>query len=54
VPHISYVDPDPVTDPDLARYLGDARAHGWPRLESQAIGAHVPAGQVSVGARVVT
>lgn len=40
---ISYVDPDSVTDPDLVRYLADARAHGTPRLESQAIRAHVPA-----------
>ncbi len=43
MPRISYVDPDSVTDPDLARYLADARAHGTPRLESQAIRAHVPA-----------
>jgi AhpD family alkylhydroperoxidase len=40
---ISYVDPDAVTDPELAGYLADARAHGTPRLESQAIRAHVPA-----------
>ena len=43
MPRISYVDPDSVTEPDLARYLDDARAHGTPRLESQAIRAHVPA-----------
>jgi AhpD family alkylhydroperoxidase len=43
MPRISYVDPDSVTDPDLARYLADARAYGTPRLESQAIRAQVPA-----------
>src|SRR5580700_11660231 len=43
MPRISYVDPDSVTEPDLARYLADAREHGTPRLESQAIRAHVPA-----------
>jgi AhpD family alkylhydroperoxidase len=43
MPRISYVDPDSVTEPDLARYLDDARVHGTPRLESQAIRAHVPA-----------
>jgi AhpD family alkylhydroperoxidase len=43
VPRISYVDPDSVTDPGLAQYLAEARAHGTPRLESQAIRAHVPA-----------
>ena len=40
---ISYVDPDSVTDPELAGYLSDAREHGTPRLESQAVRAHVPA-----------
>ena len=40
---ISYVDPGTVTDPELAGYLADAREHGTPRLESQAIRAHVPA-----------
>jgi hypothetical protein len=30
-----------VTDPELARFLADARMHGTPRLESQAIRAHV-------------
>ena len=43
MPRISYVDPDSVTDPELAGYLADARDHGTPRLESQAIRAHVPA-----------
>jgi alkylhydroperoxidase family enzyme len=40
---ISYVDLGTVTDPELAGYLADAREHGTPRLESQAIRAHVPA-----------
>jgi AhpD family alkylhydroperoxidase len=40
---ISYVDPGTVTHPELAAYLADAREHGTPRLESQAIRAHVPA-----------
>lgn len=40
---ISYVDPDSVTDPELAGYLEDSRRYGTPRLESQAIRAHVPA-----------
>lgn len=39
----SYVDPGTVTDPELAGYLADAGVHGTPRLESQAIRAHVPA-----------
>jgi alkylhydroperoxidase family enzyme len=40
---ISYVDPDTITDPELAGYLDHARRHGTPRPESQAIRAHVPA-----------
>src|ERR1700692_832888 len=43
MPRISYIDPDSVHDPDQARYLAEARTHGTPRLESQAIRAHVPA-----------
>lgn len=43
MPRISYVDPDSVTDPELAGYLEDSRRYGTPRLESQAIRAHVPA-----------
>jgi AhpD family alkylhydroperoxidase len=43
MPRISYIDPDSVQDPDQARYLAEARTHGTPRLESQAIRAHVPA-----------
>jgi AhpD family alkylhydroperoxidase len=42
VPRISYVDPTSVTDPELAGYLEDSRTYGTPRLESQAIRAHVP------------
>jgi alkylhydroperoxidase family enzyme len=40
---ISYIDPATVTDPTVAHYLEEARTHGTPRLESQAIRAHVPA-----------
>ncbi|HEY2044615.1 MAG TPA: carboxymuconolactone decarboxylase family protein [Jatrophihabitans sp.] len=40
---ISYVDPSTVTDETVARYLDLARTYGTPRLESQAIRAHVPA-----------
>lgn len=43
MPRISYVDPASVTDPDLVGYLEDSRRYGTPRLESQAIRAHVPA-----------
>lgn len=39
---ISYVDPDSITDPELRSYLDASLAHGTPRLESQAIRAHVP------------
>lgn len=39
---ISYIDPASVTDPELAGYLDDSRQFGTPRLESQAIRAHVP------------
>ena len=42
MPRISYVDPSTVTDPELAGYLADSRRYGTPRLESQAIRAHVP------------
>ncbi|MDA2893451.1 carboxymuconolactone decarboxylase family protein [Mycolicibacterium sp. BiH015] len=40
---ISYVNPDSITDPNLARYIADSRRYGTPRVESQAIRAHVPA-----------
>lgn len=43
MPRITYVDPSTITDPELAGYLEDARLHGTPRPESQAIRAHVPA-----------
>lgn len=43
MPRISYVNPADVTDPDLVRALEDSRTYGTPRLESQAIRAHVPA-----------
>lgn len=43
MPRITYVDPETITDPELAGYLEDARLHGTPRPESQAIRAHVPA-----------
>jgi AhpD family alkylhydroperoxidase len=42
MPRISYVDPASITDPELAGYLEDSRTYGTPRLESQAIRAHVP------------
>jgi AhpD family alkylhydroperoxidase len=40
---ISYVEPSTVTDPGLAALLEESRTYGTPRLESQAIRAHVPA-----------
>ncbi|MBB5162342.1 carboxymuconolactone decarboxylase family protein [Mycobacterium sp. AZCC_0083] len=43
MPRISYVDPDSITDPELAGYIADSRKYGTPRVESQAIRAHVPA-----------
>ncbi len=43
MPRISYVEPHTITDPDQAGYLEQARVHGTPRPESQAIRAHVPA-----------
>lgn len=43
MPRISYVDPASVTSPDLAAILETSRRHGTPRLESQAVRAHVPA-----------
>lgn len=42
MPRIEYVDPGQVTDPEILGYLEDARLHGAPRPESQAIRAHVP------------
>ena len=43
MPRISYVEPSTVSDPELAAALEDSRTYGTPRLESQAIRAHVPA-----------
>ena len=43
MPRISYVRPENVTEPDLAAILEESRTYGTPRLESQAIRAHVPA-----------
>ncbi len=43
MPHISYVDPSTVSDPEIAGYLERARLEGTPRPESQAIRAHNPA-----------
>jgi AhpD family alkylhydroperoxidase len=40
---ISYVLPENVTEPDLVEILQQSRTFGTPRLESQAIRAHVPA-----------
>lgn len=40
---ISYVDPQSLTDPELVRYLEDARRFGTPRPETQAIRSNVPA-----------
>lgn len=40
---ISYVRPEDVTEPDLVEILQQSRTFGTPRLESQAIRAHVPA-----------
>ncbi len=43
MPRIPYPDPATITDPEILGYLEDARVHGAPRPESQAIRAHVPA-----------
>jgi len=43
MPHIPYVDPADVTDPEIRGYLELARREGTPRPESQAIRAHNPA-----------
>ena len=43
MPRISYVDPATITDPELAQFIEDSRTYGTPRVESQAIRAHVPA-----------
>ncbi|MGB9183267.1 MAG: carboxymuconolactone decarboxylase family protein [Solirubrobacteraceae bacterium] len=41
-PHISYVDPTTVTDPELLAIMERARTLGTPRPESQAIRLHNP------------
>lgn len=43
MPRIPYPDLSAITDPEILAYLEDARVHGAPRPESQAIRAHVPA-----------
>jgi hypothetical protein len=43
VARISYVNPASLTDPELVRYLEEARRYGTPRPETQAIRSHVPA-----------
>lgn len=40
---IGYVDPASITDPELRRYMKDARRIGTPRPETQSIRSHVPA-----------
>ena len=40
---ISYVDAGSLADPELRRYIDDARRIGTPRPETQSIRSHVPA-----------
>ena len=42
MPHISYVDPATVEDPELRAIMERARVYGTPRPESQAIRLHNP------------
>jgi hypothetical protein len=42
MPRINYPDISQITDPEILGYLEDARLHGAPRPESQAIRANVP------------
>src|SRR5262249_39863972 len=42
MPHIPYVDPSSVIDPEILGYLERARREGTPRPESQAIRANNP------------
>ena len=44
MPHISYVDPATVEDPELQAIMERARVYGTPRPESQAIRLHHPEG----------
>jgi alkylhydroperoxidase family enzyme len=43
MPHISYVDPTTIEDPELQAIMERARTRGTPRPESQAIRLHHPA-----------
>jgi len=43
VAHISYVDIETVSDPELVGYREHSRRYGTPRPETQAIRFHVPA-----------
>ncbi len=43
MPRIPYPDLATIIDPEILGYLEEARLHGTPRPESQAIRAHVPA-----------
>jgi hypothetical protein len=40
MPHIPYVDPDKIVDPEIRGFLERARVEGTPRPESQAIRAN--------------
>jgi hypothetical protein len=42
MPHLPYVNPEKVTDPEIRDYLELARREGTPRPESQAIRANNP------------
>ncbi len=42
MPHLPYVNPDNVADPEIRGYLERARKEGTPRPESQAIRANNP------------
>ena len=42
MPHLPYVDPEKVADPEIRGYLERARKEGTPRPESQAIRANNP------------
>ena len=42
MPHIPYIDPEKVDDPEIRGYLARARREGTPRPESQAIRANNP------------
>ena len=43
MPRIPYADLSAITDREILGYIEDARLHGTPRPESQAIRANVPA-----------